>query len=169
MNCGLCACRLSCLWVCIRTGSWGSTLALSYAQKHLSAVKAVICFGIFTGCKSELDYFYKSYVTDTVCAACCSSAPDCCCVCSGLNEHFPEEWELFCAPIPAVERVDLLGAYYRRLICGKELCTTSRCRVCRSHLDDDTASPFLGVRARWAHGAAAAGTGAHLAAIRRCA
>jgi hypothetical protein len=35
-------------------GSWGSTLALSYAQKHLSQVKAVICFGIFTGNKQEM-------------------------------------------------------------------------------------------------------------------
>jgi pimeloyl-ACP methyl ester carboxylesterase len=39
-------------------GSWGSTLALAYAQKHPDAVLSLVLRGIFTLRKKELDWFY---------------------------------------------------------------------------------------------------------------
>lgn len=44
-------------WV-IFGGSWGSTLALAYAEKHTERVKALILRGIFTLRRSELQFFY---------------------------------------------------------------------------------------------------------------
>lgn len=74
-------------------GSWGSTLALAYAQAHPPRVDAMILRGIFTSTQQELDWFYRS----------------------GVDQVFPDKWEHFIAPIPEAERGDLLGAYRRRL------------------------------------------------------
>jgi proline iminopeptidase len=75
-------------------GSWGSTLALAYAQTHPIAVSELVLRGIFLLRKLELDWFYQS----------------------GASLVFPEQWERFVAPIPQAERGDLLGAYHRRLL-----------------------------------------------------
>jgi proline iminopeptidase len=75
-------------------GSWGSTLALAYAQSHPASVAALVLRGIFLLRKSELDWFYQS----------------------GAHMLFPEQWQQFLAPIPVEERGDLLAAYHRRLI-----------------------------------------------------
>ena len=74
-------------------GSWGSTLALAYAQTHPERVAELIVRGIFTLRKSEIHWFYQH----------------------GASELFPEAWETFLAPIPEPERHDLLSAYHRRL------------------------------------------------------
>lgn len=74
-------------------GSWGSTLALLYAQAHPDRVSAMMLRGIFTMTAAELDWFYGG----------------------GAARFFPEHWADFVAPIPAEERGDLIGAYYRRL------------------------------------------------------
>ncbi|RYG88311.1 prolyl aminopeptidase [bacterium] len=76
-------------------GSWGSTLALAYAQKHPSAVSELVLRGIFLLRKSELDWFYQN--------------PE------GAASVFPDLWEAFVAPIPEAERSDMVGAYYKRL------------------------------------------------------
>jgi len=39
-------------------GSWGSTLALAYAEKYPQNVAGIILRGVFTGRKSEIDHFY---------------------------------------------------------------------------------------------------------------
>lgn len=75
-------------------GSWGSTLALAYAQKHPDRVTEMILRGIFLLRASELRWFYQD----------------------GANAIFPEAWEAFLAPIPPEERDDMLGAYHRRLV-----------------------------------------------------
>ena len=75
-------------------GSWGSTLALAYAQTHPSAVSELVLRGIFMLRKKELDWFYQS----------------------GASEIFPDHWRGFLAPIPAAERSSLLLAYHRRLM-----------------------------------------------------
>ncbi len=77
-------------------GSWGSTLALTYAISHPDRVSALILRGIFTLRRLELEWFYQS----------------------GASFIFPDAWELFIDPIPADERGDLIGAYYRRLTGG---------------------------------------------------
>ena len=74
-------------------GSWGSTLALAYAEAHGAFVTELIVRGIFTVRKSEIDWFYQK----------------------GADALFPDAWEAFVAPIPEAERHDLLGAYHRRL------------------------------------------------------
>ncbi|MBC9928306.1 MULTISPECIES: prolyl aminopeptidase [unclassified Leucobacter] len=74
-------------------GSWGSTLALAYAQTHAERVTALVLRGIFTLRKSEIDWFYQS----------------------GASFLFPDVWEEYLAPIPEAERGDLVAAYHRRL------------------------------------------------------
>ncbi len=79
-------------WV-VFGGSWGSTLALSYAETHPSSVRALVLRGIFLLRKQEIDWFYQR----------------------GCSAIFPDAWEHFLAPIPENERHDLLAAYHRRL------------------------------------------------------
>jgi proline iminopeptidase len=78
-------------------GSWGSTLALAYAQKHREAVSELVLRGIFLLRKREIDWFYQE----------------------GASRLFPEAWENYVAPIPPAERGDLLSAYHSRLV-GKD-------------------------------------------------
>jgi len=74
-------------------GSWGSTLALAYAQTHPERVTGLILRGIFLLRRKELLWFYQE----------------------GASWLFPDAWDKFLAPIPAVERGDLMSAYHRRL------------------------------------------------------
>jgi proline iminopeptidase len=76
-------------------GSWGSTLALAYAQKHPGRVTELVLRGIFLLRKSEIDWFYQDE--------------------TGAGSLFPDRWEDFVAQIPAAERGDMVGAYYKRL------------------------------------------------------
>jgi len=79
-------------WV-VFGGSWGSTLALAYAETHPAFVKALILRGIFALRRKELLWFYQE----------------------GASFLFPEAWDDYLAPIPLVERGDLMSAYHRRL------------------------------------------------------
>ncbi|MCA0452085.1 MAG: prolyl aminopeptidase [Proteobacteria bacterium] len=74
-------------------GSWGSTLALAYAQTHPERVRSLTLRGIFLGRKPELDWFLY-----------------------GIGNVFPEAWRAFAEHLPEHERSDLLGNYWRRLI-----------------------------------------------------
>ena len=74
-------------------GSWGSTLALAYAQSHSDRVTELVLRGIFNLRRKELTWFYQE----------------------GASRIFPDAWEQYLKPIPEVERGDLISAYYRRL------------------------------------------------------
>ena len=74
-------------------GSWGSTLALAYAQTHPEHVSELVLRGIFALRRWELLWYYQH----------------------GASLLFPDKWEGFLAPIPADERGDLIAAYRRRL------------------------------------------------------
>ena len=74
-------------------GSWGSTLALAYAQKHIDRVTELILRGIFTLRQCEIKWFYQE----------------------GASALFPDAWEAYVATIPANERDDLVAAYHKRL------------------------------------------------------
>lgn len=74
-------------------GSWGSTLALAYAQTHPERVRSLTLRGIFLGRKLELEWFLY-----------------------GIGNVFPEAWRAFAEHLPENERSDLLGNYWRRLI-----------------------------------------------------
>lgn len=79
-------------WV-VFGGSWGSTLALAYAETHPTATLGLVLRGIFLGRPKELDWFYQQ----------------------GARFLFPDEWEKFIDPIPETEREDVLRAYYKQL------------------------------------------------------
>jgi proline iminopeptidase len=74
-------------------GSWGSTLALAYAQTHPSAVTHLVLRGIFMCRKEEIRWFYQE----------------------GASFIFPDIWQSYLAQVPASERGDLVSAYYRLL------------------------------------------------------
>lgn len=74
-------------------GSWGSTLALSYAVRHPQRVQGLVLRGIFLCRSSEIHWFYQE----------------------GASHIFPDAWEQYLEPIPVAERGDLVGAYYRRM------------------------------------------------------
>jgi proline iminopeptidase len=74
-------------------GSWGSTLALAYAEKHPERVSELVLRGVYTLTKRELAWYYQF----------------------GVSEMFPDKWERFLAPIPEAERDDLMAAYRKRL------------------------------------------------------
>lgn len=79
-------------WI-IFGGSWGSTLALAYAETHPDRVKGLILRGIFLCRPSEIKWFYQF----------------------GASEIFPDVWETYRDHIPPAERHDFVSAYYRRL------------------------------------------------------
>lgn len=74
--------------------SWGSTLALTYAQAHPNAVSALILAGVFTARPTEAAYLLGG---------------------KGTAHIFPELWDAFISFIPPVERNDLITAYHTRL------------------------------------------------------
>jgi proline iminopeptidase len=74
-------------------GSWGSTLALAYAESHPDRVRGLALRGIFLCRKSEIEWFLY-----------------------GLRELAPEAWRSFSGHIPEAERSDLLQAYHKRLM-----------------------------------------------------
>jgi len=74
-------------------GSWGSTLALAYAQTHPERVSELVLRGIFLLRRSELEWFYQG----------------------GCDAIYPDAWESYLAAIPAAEHGDLISAYHRRL------------------------------------------------------
>jgi proline iminopeptidase len=78
-------------WV-VFGGSWGSTLALAYAQAHPERVLGIVLRGIFLATPPELDWFM-----------------------TGIRTIFPEAWRAFAEFLPPAERGDLLGNYHRRL------------------------------------------------------
>lgn len=74
-------------------GSWGSTLALSYAITHPQCVIGLVLRGIFLCRKAEIHWFYQE----------------------GASNIFPDAWDRYLAPIPPDERGDMVSAYYKRL------------------------------------------------------
>jgi proline iminopeptidase len=74
-------------------GSWGSTLALAYAEAHPARCHGLIMRGIFLCRKEEIDWFLY-----------------------GMRSIFPEAWREFSGFLPESERKDILHAYHARLI-----------------------------------------------------
>jgi proline iminopeptidase len=76
-------------------GSWGSTLALAYAQTHPERATHLVLRGIFLLRRWELEWFYQNP--------------------GGAAALYPDLWEHYIEPIPQEERGDMMAAYYRRL------------------------------------------------------
>jgi len=85
-------------WV-VFGGSWGSTLALVYAQTHANRVLGLILRGIFLARDVDVKWFYQG----------------------GAARIFPEAWQHFLEPIPEDEQYDLITAYYQRLTSDNEI------------------------------------------------
>ncbi len=79
-------------------GSWGSTLALLYAQVHPQQVSGLIVRGIFLCRPEDIHWFYQH----------------------GASRLFPEYWEQYLVPVPESERHDMVSAYYRLLTSDDE-------------------------------------------------
>ena len=78
-------------------GSWGSTLAIAYAQKHPKNVSQLVLRGIFLLRQKELQWFYQY----------------------GASEMYPEAWQGFLKDIPENERENLIEAY-RKIFYGDD-------------------------------------------------
>ena len=79
-------------WV-VFGGSWGSTLALAYAETHPERCKAIVLRGIFLIRPEEIRWFYQE----------------------GCSWIYPDAWEHYVNAIPEAERGDFVQAYYKRL------------------------------------------------------
>ncbi|MGH9872764.1 MAG: prolyl aminopeptidase [Pyrinomonadaceae bacterium] len=79
-------------------GSWGSTLALAYAETHPDRVRELVLRGIFLCRPKEIRWFYQE----------------------GASEIFPDVWEEYLKVIPESERADMVSAYHRRLTSDNE-------------------------------------------------
>jgi len=85
-------------WV-VFGGSWGSTLALAYAEAHADRVLGLILRGIFLCRQQDIDWFYQG----------------------GAARLFPDAWQDFLQPIALDERDNLVKAYYKKLTSDNEL------------------------------------------------
>ncbi len=77
-------------------GSWGTALALLYAQAHPERVIHVVLRAVFLMTRRELNWFYGG----------------------GAARFWPDQWEALVGPIPENERGSLIAAYHRRLFSG---------------------------------------------------
>jgi len=79
-------------------GSWGSTLAITYAETYSDRVTELVLRGIFLFDQYELDWMYKE---------------------GGASQVYPDKFEEFLSPIPEDQRSDLVEAY-RKLLTGDD-------------------------------------------------
>ena len=93
-------------WHVVLGGSWGSTLALAYAQAHPASLKSLVLRGVFLFTPGEIDYLFQNGTS---------------------GDHHPEAWEGYVDHIRLdpngdweTEKENLLGAYYKRLCCDDQ-------------------------------------------------
>ena len=85
-------------WV-VMGGSWGTTLALAYAECHPKQILGLILRGVFLGRQEDVDWLYRD----------------------GTRRIFPDYWKEFMQPIPENERNDIVDAFHKRLTGQNEL------------------------------------------------
>jgi proline iminopeptidase len=107
------------MWM-VYGGSWGSALALAYAEKHPGRVTELVLRGIFLGRRSELAWFYQSP--------------------AGAGAIYPDRWDEYLAPIPKAERRNMVRAYYKRLTSPDR---TTRLRAARAWSVWEGATSYL--------------------------
>jgi proline iminopeptidase len=74
-------------------GSWGSTLALAYAETYPDRVTEMVLWGVTTGRRSEADWLFRG----------------------GVAPLFPEQWDRLLGGLPTAQRGDVVEAYSRML------------------------------------------------------
>ena len=80
-------------------GSWGSTLALVYAEAYTTLVLGLVLRGVFLSRDEDIQWLFQS----------------------GAARLFPEAWKHYQEPIPENERNDMVSAYYKRLTSENEI------------------------------------------------
>jgi proline iminopeptidase len=100
-------------------GSWGSTLALAYAETHPERVQGLIVRGIFLGRRAEVAWTFGE----------------------GLQMIYPDAWDEFLAPLSEAERKDPMRSYHARLVNGDE--KTRRAAALAWNLWEERASYLL--------------------------
>ncbi len=83
------------------SGSWGSTLALLYAQKYTNRVLGIVVRGVFLARQKDLDWFAKE----------------------GANRLFPEKWQQLTASIPDYDKARPINKLYEIIFASDELAT----------------------------------------------
>ncbi|MBF6442006.1 prolyl aminopeptidase [Nocardia farcinica] len=99
-------------------GSWGSTLALAYAQRHPERVTEMVLRGVFLLRRKEIDWYYNG----------------------AAGYVYPDEWAKFLAPVPAGERDGDLVAAYHRLLHSPDPAVVERAAVAWSVWEGSTSS-----------------------------
>lgn len=99
-------------------GSWGSTLALAYAETHPGRVTELVLRGIFMLRRAEMLWFYQQ----------------------GASAIYPDAFEAYRDFIPEVERGDMMSAYHRRLTSDDE---TLRLAAARAWASWEGATSFI--------------------------
>ncbi|BEK97460.1 prolyl aminopeptidase [Nocardia seriolae] len=99
-------------------GSWGSTLALSYAQAHPDRVTELVLRGIFLLRRKEIDWYYNG----------------------SAGYVYPDEWEKFLAPVPEAERGQDLVEFYHRLLHSPDAALATDAAVAWSTWEGSTSS-----------------------------
>lgn len=89
-------------------GSWGSTLALAYAEAHPERATGLVLRGIFLGRPQEIRWLLEA---------------------DGAARIFPDKWQPFAAAIPAAERGHMLEAYWQRLTSDDEAVRVAAARA----------------------------------------
>jgi len=88
-------------------GSWGSTLAMVYAQAHPESVRALVLRGIFMCRQKEINWFYQE----------------------GASRIYPDYWEDFVAPIPLEKRNNMVQAFYEILTGDNDIARMSAAKA----------------------------------------
>lgn len=102
-------------WLIV-AGSWGSTLALAYAEAYTEHVTGMVLFGITTGRWSEFAWTFRG----------------------GLGAFFPEQWQRLLDGLPPEDRSDVVGGY-RRLLNSPD--GEVRARAARAWCEWESATP----------------------------
>jgi proline iminopeptidase len=84
-------------------GSWGSTLALAYAERFPQRVTEIVLLAVTTSRRSEIDWLYH-----------------------GVARFFPDEWERFRAGATGAKQPGGLVAAYARLMNDPDLAIRQR-------------------------------------------
>lgn len=92
-------------------GSWGSTLALAYAQTHANRVAGLVLRGIFLCRPSEIAWLNEE---------------------GGASRIYPEQWQKFIAPVAPEKRGNLVQAYHELLFSN---CETTRLAAAKAWAD----------------------------------
>ena len=79
-------------------GSWGSTLALAYAEAHPDRVTEMVLFGVTTGRRRETDWLFRG----------------------GVSLLFPEQWQALVDALPDADREGDIVEAYSRLLNGPD-------------------------------------------------